>query len=148
MIRLRYTETGRVHKDFHRVTNGTIAYLRTHYGEEFLDETFKRMAHDVYRSIWEDIKRGDCTQLVDHWRYYFDREGGEYAIDQRGDVIRMMVGRCPAIAYLEERGIEIDPAFCRQTIVINAALSEGSPFIIETEVLGHGRCIQTIRRRP
>jgi len=145
---LRYKETGQVHKDFHRVTNGTIAYLRKKYGEEFLDETFRCMAHDVYRSIWEDLKRGDCSQLLDHWRYYFDREGGEYAIEHHGEVIRMTVIRCPAIAHLEEQGIEIDPAFCRQTTAINAALAEDSPFQIETEVLGGGRCVQTIRRKP
>ena len=58
----------------------------------------------------------------------------------------MTVQRCPAIAYLQGRGIEIDPAFCRQTVVLNAALAEGTPFDIVTEVLGGGRCVQTIRR--
>ena len=48
---VRYRETGEVHIDFHRSTNGTIAYLRTNYGRAFLDETFRRMAHDVYRQF-------------------------------------------------------------------------------------------------
>jgi hypothetical protein len=59
----------------------------------------------------------------------------------------MTVRRCQAVAYLESRGIPIDPAFCRQTTVVNAALAEGSPFEVATEVLGGGRCVQTIRRR-
>jgi hypothetical protein len=127
---MRYQETGEVHLDFHRTMNGTIAYLRKTHGEAFLDEVLRRTAWDVYRSIYDDLKRGDPEQLV-------ERKDGE---------IRMTVKRCPAIAYLQERGIEIDPAFCRQTVVVNAALAEGTPFEIDTDVLGGGQCVQTIVR--
>ena len=144
---MRYTETGEVHMGFHRGLNGTIAYLRKKYGEKFLDETFRRMAHDVYRSIREDLQGGYVRQLVEHWRYFFEREGGDFTIEERPDEVRFSVSRCPAISYLQSKGIEIDPAFCRQTIVINRALAEGSPFQIDTEVLGGGRCLQTVRRK-
>jgi len=145
---MRYKETGQVHLEFHRTTNGTIAYLRERYGEAFLEEAFRRTARDVYRAIHNDLKRGDPEQLLEHWSYYFDREGGEYQIDRHEDEIVMTVTRCPAIAYLESQGIEIDPAFCQQTVVINETLGEGSPFEITTQVLGGGRCVQTIRRKP
>ena len=144
---MRYRETGEVHMDFHRTTNGTIAYLRKTYGQDFLDETFGRTARDVYRSIREDLHRGDVEPLIEHWAYFFEREGGDYTIERDGDDVRMTVRRCPAVAYLQDKGIEIDPAFCRQTVVINAALAEGSPFEIDTQVLGGGRCVQTVRRR-
>ena len=143
---MRYRETGEVHMDFHRTTNGTIAYLRTQYGQDFLDGVFRRTSHDVYRAIHEDLKSGDPEHLVEHWQYFFDREKGEYEIEREGDDIRMTVTKCPAIAYLKNRGIEIDPAFCRQTVVVNEALAEGSPFEITTDVQGGGRCVQTIRR--
>ena len=133
--------------DFHRTTNGTIAYLRKEYGERFLDEVLRKTARDVYRSIREDLQRGNPAQLVEHWSYFFDREGGKYTIEENGDEIRMTVTRCPAVAYLLSRGITPDPAFCRQTIAINAALAEGSPFDITTEITGQGQCVQTIRRK-
>ncbi len=145
---MRYQETGQVHRDFHRTTNGTIAYLREHYGEEVLDESFRRTAREVYKAIHNDLAAGDPEQLVEHWTWFFDREGGEYTLERDGDTIRFTVAVCPAIAYLQERGIAIDPAFCRQTTVINETLAEGTPFEITTEVLGGGRCVQTIRRRP
>jgi hypothetical protein len=145
-VTLRYRETGEVHLDFHRSMNGTIAHLRDAYGREFLDETFRRTARDVYRSIHEDLKRGDCSQLVEHWRHFFDREGGLYTVE-RGEEIRFVVHRCPAVGYLEARGIAVDADFCRQTVVVNETLAEETPFEIITEVLGHGRCVQTIRRR-
>ncbi len=145
---LRYRETGPLHRDFHRTTNGTIAYLRKRYGLGLLDEVFRRVAHDVYHSIHEDLKRGDPEQLVAHWRHFMRREKGRFAIRRRGDTIQMTVHECPAIAYLRGRGIPVDPAFCRQTIAVNEALSEATPFAITTEVLGEGRCVQTIRRRP
>jgi hypothetical protein len=146
---MRYRDTGQVHLDFHRTANGTIAYLRKAYGLEFLDEVLRRVACEVYRSIHEDLERGDPEQLIEHWTYYLDRERGDYAIERQPDLIRLTIRRCPAIAYLRERGIEPDPAFCRQTSVVNAALAEGSPFEITTEVIGDGRCVQTLRRvRP
>ncbi|MBM4030821.1 MAG: hypothetical protein FJ291_03450 [Planctomycetes bacterium] len=146
---MRYRDTGYVHLDFHRTTNGTIAYLRKAYGEGFLDEVLRRFAREVYRSIREDLQRGDPDQLVEHWTYYLDREGGDYAIERQPDVICLTIRCCPAIAYLRERGIEPDPAFCHRTSVVNAALAEGSPFEITTEVVGDGQCVQTLRRvRP
>jgi len=143
---MRYQETGQVHRDFHRTLNGTITYLRETHGQEFVDEIFRRTAHDVYRAIREDLARGDPEHLVEHWTYFFDREGGAYDLEREGDEIRFRVRRCPAIAYLEERGVEIDPGFCRGTVVLNEALAEGTPFEIATDVLGGGQCVQTIRR--
>jgi hypothetical protein len=144
---MRYRETGQVHLDFHRTTNGTIAYLRKKYGLRFLDAVFRRTAHDVYRSIHEDLKRGDPEQLVQHWQYFFDRENGRYRLERKRGAIRFTVRECPAVAYLRRSGLKVDPAFCRQTAVVNKALAEGTPFRIDTEVLGGGRCIQTIALR-
>ena len=56
---MRYRETGQVHMDFHRTLNGTIAYLRETYGVAFLDEVLRRTARDVYRSIRDDLERGE-----------------------------------------------------------------------------------------
>jgi hypothetical protein len=146
---MRYQETGQVHLDFHRTLNGTIAYLRKTHGQGFVDEVFRRTARDVYRAIHEDLKRGDPEHLVRHWTWFFDREGGQCEIERSGDEIRLVVRRCPAIAYLKERGLEVDPGFCRGTAVMNDALAEGTPFRITTEILGDGRCVQTVRRvRP
>ena len=144
---MRYRETGEVHLDFHRTLNGTIGYLREHYGPEFLDETFRRTARDVYRAIHDDLKQGDPEQLVEHWTYFFEREGGQYTLERKDGEIRFVVHQCPAIAYLQSRGIPVDEAFCRQTVVINDTFAEGTPFKITTEVLGGGECVQTIRGR-
>jgi predicted ArsR family transcriptional regulator len=145
---MRYRETGEVHLDFHRTTNGTIAYLRERYGRAVLDETFRRTAQEVYRAIHDDLKRGDPEHLVEHVTYYMAREGGACRVEREEGVIRLIVERCPAIAYLQRKGHAIDPEFCRQTVVMNEAWSEGTPFLITTEVLGDGKCVQTIRRRP
>lgn len=145
---LRYRESGEVHIDFHRSANGTIAHLRDTYGREFLDEIFRRTAENVYRAIRDALRSGgDPEQLVEHWTYFFEREGGQYTLERKDDEIRFVVQRCPAIAYLQSRGIEIDRDFCRQTVVINETLAKGTPFEITTEVLGGGTCVQTIRRR-
>ena len=143
---MRYRETGQTHMDFHRTTNGTITYLRQKYGQEFVDDVFRRTARDVYRAIREDLKHGNPEHLLEHWTYFFDREGGEYEVERSGDEIRFIVHRCPAIAYLQEKGLEIDPEFCRGTVILNEALGDGTAFQVATEVLGGGKCVQTIRR--
>lgn len=144
---MRYRETGEVHLDFHRSINGTFSHLRKTYGQDLLDDTFRAMARDVYRAIHDDLKKGDAEHLVEHWTYYFDRENGQYTLERKDGDIRFIVHRCPAIAYLQSRGIEINRDFCRQTVVVNDTLAEGTPFEITTEVLGDGKCVQTIRRR-
>jgi hypothetical protein len=85
--------------------------------------------------------------LVEHWQHSLDREGGEYTTTRLEDEIRMTVHRCPAYHYLKDHGIELDPMFRRQTVVLNEALAEGTPFEISTEILGPGSYVQTIRRR-
>ncbi len=143
---MRYKEKGQIHPDFHRTTNATIAYIRGKYGLEFLDEIFRNTASNVYRAIHDDLKKGNPEHLLEHWCYFFDRENGEYSIQRSRDEIRVDVHRCPAVDHLEKKGITIDPAFCRQTQMINEALAQDTPFEIETVVLGCGRCVQTVRR--
>ena len=144
---VRYRETGAVHLDFHRTTNGTIAYLRQRYGVEFLDEILRRTARDVYRAIRADLMAGNPEHLLEHWTYFLTREGGQFTVERSGTEIRVTVHRCPAAAYLRARGIPLDPAFRRQTTVLNEALGAGTPFEVTTEVIDDLRYIQTIRKR-
>lgn len=145
---MRYRDTGEVHLDFHRTTNGTIAYLRERYGVAFLDEVLRRTARDVYRAIRADLQAGNPEHLLEHWTYYLTREGGKFTVERTPTEIRVTVDRCPAAAYLQQRGIPLDPAFRRQTTVLNEALGDGTPFEVTTEVIDDLRYIQTIRRRP
>ncbi len=134
--------------DFYRTLNATISYIAERYGEDFLKKTFRMMAHDVYRSIREDLRKGDPKQLIEHWAYYFDRENGEYEICRQGDEINFKVNKCPAIRYLQEQHINISPHFCSQTVEVNKALAEDTPFEIITKITGRGSCRQVIRKRP
>lgn len=144
---MRYRETGQVHMDFHRTTNGTIAWLRQRYGVAMVDEVLRRTAQDVYRAIRDDLMAGNPEHLVEHWTYFLEREGGEFTVERTGDEIRVVVHRCPAADYLKRKGIALDEAFRRQTTVLNEALCEGTPFEIETEVLDDLRYTETVRRR-
>jgi hypothetical protein len=144
---MRYKETGDVHLDFHRTMNGTISYLRQRYGIEVLDEILRRTAQDVYREIRADLMEGNPEHLLEHWTYFLTREGGQFTVERTDDEIRVTVLRCPAAAYLRERGIPLDPEFRRQTTVLNEALGAGTPFEVTTEVIDDLRYIQAIRKR-
>lgn len=144
---MRYREIGQVHLDFHRSTNGIIAWLRKTYGVEMVDEVLRRTARDVYRAIREDLMAGNPEHLVEHWTYFLEREGGEFTVEREDNAIRVAVHRCPAANYLKGKGVALDEAFRRQTTVLNEALCEGTPFEVITEILDDQRYTETVRRR-
>jgi hypothetical protein len=144
---MRYRDTGNLHLDFHRMTNGTITYLRERYGVAFLDEVIRRTARDVYQSLRADLLAGNPEPLIEHWTYYLEREGGDFSVERKDGEVRVNVHRCPAAGYLRECGLIPDPAFRRQTTVLLDALCEGTPFNVSTEVHDELRYTLTLHRR-
>ncbi len=145
---LRYREAGELHKDFHGSMNAAVEYVGRRYGREGLREVFKATAQRVYRSIYEGLKRGDWNELLEHWRYFMEREGAEFSIEVTDTEAVMTVRRCPAVAHLRKLGMTPSEFFCDQTVLLNEAWCEGTPFEAVTEVTGDGSCTQIIRKRP
>ena len=145
---MRYVDSGNVHKDFHLATNTTIRYVLEHYGEEFLRELFRRTAQQVYRDIYEHLQQGDPRPLREHWEYYYTREGGEYSVTEQEGGFEFEVHDCPAVRHLKERGVEVTDSFYLQDVLLNDGWSQGTPFEIETEILGEGRYRMTVSRTP
>ncbi|MGB3815029.1 MAG: hypothetical protein WA950_17565 [Shinella sp.] len=145
--RLRYAEEGELHLDFHGANNTTIDYVLKTYGAEALEEIFRKVGHDVYRAIREDLERGDSAQLVAHWRHFFDREQCDYDIEIGQDEIVLTVLRCTAWHHVAKLVGSPSPHFCDQTISTNRAMAAGSPFSLETVITGPGSCRQVLKRR-
>ena len=144
---MRYRETGELHKDFHASMNGTLEYVGSRYGRDALRKLFRTTAHRVYRSIYEKMKAGDLSELVEHWRYFMDREGADYSLEVTEEMVIMKVRQCPAVAHLHKLGLTPSKYFCDQTVLLNEAWCEETPFEAITEITGDGSCVQTIRRR-
>lgn len=144
---LRYQETGNTHLDFHGALNTTIDFIVDNYGTEVLHEIFGRVGRDVYADLRAHLLAGDSGELVKHWRYFFDRENGDYDIEVGADEIVLTVNRCPAYAHVQKIAPKVSEHFCDQTIKTNEALADGSPFTISTEITGEASCRQVIRRR-
>ncbi len=143
---MRYRDSGEVHKDFHGTLNTTVDYVVEHYGEDALREIFSKVGKDVYRSIHEKLKNGDASELIEHIRYYFDREGAVYNLEAGPDEIVLEVLECPAVKQVRALGLTLSPYFCRQTIDVNAAMCDGTPWRTSTEILGCGHCRQVFRK--
>lgn len=144
---LRYQDDGNVHMDFHGATNATIDFVIDKFGVDALHQILFKVGKDVYRDIDAHIKSGDVAELVKHWRYYFDREDADYDIDINDDEIVLTLRKCPAYHHVKQIHPKVSPHFCDQTIKVNEAWAEGSPFTIDTEIVGEGSCRQVIRRR-
>jgi hypothetical protein len=144
---LRYRETGELHKDFHGSMNTAVEYVGSRYGREGLRVVFGKTAQRVYRSIYEGLKRGDWNELVEHWRYFMDREGANYTLSITNEAVVMTVKICPAVAHLRKLGMTPSKFFCDQTVLLNEVWCEGTPFEAVTEITGEGSCVQTIRRK-
>jgi len=145
--KLRYAEEGEVHLDFHGATNTTVDFIIGKFGLEALNEIFRKVGKDVYRSIHEDLIAGDTEQLVAHWRHFFTRENCDYDIDFGDEEIVLTVRRCTAWHHVAKLVGTPSAHFCDQTSRTNEAMAEGSPFGIETTITGPGACRQLIRRR-
>ncbi len=144
---LRYNEGGNVHMDFHGAANTTIDFIVDRFGIGALHEIFRRVGEDVYKDIRGHLMAGDRDELVRHWRHFFDRESADYDIAVTEDEVVLTVRRCPAWHHVLAIAGGVSPHFCDQTIVTNAAMSDGTPFAVETVVTGPGACRQVIRRR-
>ena len=144
---LRYETKGEVHKDFHRLLCTTLHYLEDNFGKEAVDEVVRRTAKDVYRTIHETLKSGDCMELCEYWKYYLEREGGLFDIECSQDGVSLTVYECPAQKRLSELGEKPDAAMCRATEVFDNALAEGSPFSVSLFRTGDFSCVQRFCRR-
>jgi hypothetical protein len=146
---MRYGETGEIHKDFHVSTNTTVHFILERYGREFLKELMRRTAQDVYRDIYGHLKAGDWSALLEHWKHFHEREGGEscFTYTGTGDALVFHVLDCPAARHLLDKGIEVTDEFRLPDILMNEAWSEGTPFLIQTEVIGPTEYRQTVTRR-
>jgi hypothetical protein len=146
-IDMRYRETGEVHKDFHLTTETTVQFVLKKYGIGFLRELFRRTAQNVYKDIYEHLKKGDYEPLLEHWSYFYEREGGEFTLNRGKDEVVFHVLRCPSIEHLKARGVEVKDSSYLPTILLNDGWSEGTPFKIDTLVKGEGEYDCVIRRR-
>lgn len=144
---LRYNEVGNVHMDFHGAANTTIDFIVRRFGIDAMHQIFRQVGQDVYQDIRRHLMAGDANELVKHWRYFFEREDGDFDIVVRDDEIVLTVRRCPAWHHVAKIAGSVSANFCDQTIVTNAAMAEGTPFAVETSVTGPGACRQVIRRR-
>ncbi|MFA7174092.1 MAG: hypothetical protein WC340_11915 [Kiritimatiellia bacterium] len=145
---LRYQEQGELHMDFHANMNATVEYIGSRYGQEALRDLFRATAHNVYRSIYEKLKAGDWSELIEHWQYFMEREGADYSLGVKDDMVVMQVRQCPAVAHLHKLGLKPSEFFCDQTVLLNEAWCEGTPFEAVTEITGDGSCVQRILLRP
>ena len=144
---LRYQEEGNVHLDFHGAVNTTIDFIVARYGVEVLHEIFARVGKDVYADLRRHLKEGDLNEMVRHWRHFFARENADFDIAVSEDEIVLTVRRCTAYHHVAKISPSVSAHFCDQTIKVNEAIAEGTPFSIDTEITGPGACRQIIRRR-
>ena len=145
--KLRYSDQGNIHMDFHGATNTTIEFIIKNYGIEIMNDIFFKVGKDVYKDLRMHIKNGDIEVLAEHWQHYFGREGADFDIDIKNDEIILTVHRCTAYEHVKKITGFVSPHFCDQTIKTNEALAEGTAFSIDTEILGEASCRQIIRRR-
>jgi predicted ArsR family transcriptional regulator len=139
---LRYKSQGEVHKDFHRLFCATCRYLTENYGASAAKTVIGAMAKDVYKTMHEALKKGDCDELCKYWEHYLTREGGVFAIEKTDAAVRLTVQDCPAQRHLQSLGESPDSVMCEATEAFNEALTEGSPYKSVVTRTGEFSCVQ------
>jgi len=143
---LRYRFGGELHRDFHASILDGYNYVKDTYGEEAVREVMGNFARGVHRSMHEKLAKGDSSELVEFWRYYIGREGGDFSVEKTADGGAVLtVRKCPALEYLEKRGVAGGEGLCAATRLFNEELAKGTPFVIETTCDGKS-CRQTLKK--
>ena len=146
-VGIRYVCTGEVHKDFHASTLDCVNYLLDNYGEDAARRVLDKTGKEVYRQMHGRLVAGDTSELLEWWRYYIEREGGKFDIDEQADgTATLTVHDCPALRHLEARGIPGGRRLCAATRILNEAFCSGSPYEIVVEETGGRSCRQELRR--
>lgn len=144
---LRYESQGELHRDFHASSVDGVSYLLDNYGEEALAEVLENVGTKVYAQLHAKLAAGDKSELVAWWRYYMDREGGDYAIEETADGAVLTVNTCPALKHLEKIGVAENGRMCLATRLLNAGFCKDTPFEITVEKTGAYSCRQVLRRK-
>lgn len=144
---MRYKDTGNLHMDFHGAVNTTINYIVTNFGMDAVRKIFFNTGRDVYKSIREKLAKGDTSELLEHWNYYFSREKGKFRVVHEKEKVLLYVDECPAVRHVKKLGLEISSYFCEQTDYTNKGICNGTDFEITTVKTGECSCLQTLRRR-
>lgn len=144
---LRYESGGELHRDFHASILDGVNYVRDNYGEEALREILFETGTKVYKTLHEKLVAGDPSELVAWWRYYMDREGSAYTLEETAEGAVLTVSDCAALKHLENRKIPGGCALCDATRILNDAFCAGSPYEIVLAATGGRSCRQTLRRR-
>ena len=143
---LRYASEGELHRDFHASILDGANYLLDNYGEEALREVLFKTGTEVYKTLHEKLVAGDPSELLAWWRYYLDREGADYTLEETDGGAVLTVADCPALKHLEGRGVPGGKGLCRTTRILNEAFCSNSPYVIILEETGDRSCRQILRR--
>ncbi len=144
---MRYCSGGEVHLDFHGSTYTALRFLLDHYGMAAVDEVLDATGQKVYRAMHERLVRGDTSELLCFWRYYFGREQAGFTLTENADGGAVLELReCPALRQLRKERLGDRDLLCHATERLNAAWCDGSPFEIVVECTAKG-CRQTLRRK-
>ena len=144
---LRYRSGGELHRDFHASILDGANYVRDNYGEDALREVLFNTGTKVYRTIHEKLAAGDPSELIAWWRYYLDREGTDYSLEETTDGAVLTVKDCAALKHLEARKIPGGKGLCAATRILNEAFCSGSPYEIGLEEMGDFSCRQVLRKK-
>ena len=146
--KLRYESGGELHRDFHASILDGANYVRSNYGEEALREVLFNTGTKVYKTLHEKLVAGDPSELIAWWRYYLDREGSDYTLEETATGAVLTVKDCAALKHLENRKIPDGKGLCAVTRILNEAFCSGSPYEIVLEETGDHSCRQVLRQKP
>jgi len=143
---LRYRSGGELHRDFHASILDGYNYVRDNYGEEAIREVVAAFARGVYRTMHEKLAAGDPSELLEYWRYYMSREGGDFTIEETANGAVFSVRGCPALGHLQARKVDGGAGLCALTRLFNEELTRDTPYEIVQSCV-NGVCRQTLRKR-
>jgi hypothetical protein len=131
--KMRYRDTGELHRDFHLGTNTTIDFIMEQYGPGFLLELCRRTTQKVYKDIYQQLQQGNSSALIEHLQYYLGRESGVFEINTGQDQISVNVSKCPMLSHITSNGEILSPGIGDFLSDFYGSWGENTPFTITVD---------------
>ena len=99
------------HRDFHSILNMCIDYIGEHYGREALHEVLARYTRNVYRPVYDAVKKTGLAAIADKIRDTYRREKAEEDLELKltDNRLEVTIRRCPAVTHLHNTGRKVSP---------------------------------------
>lgn len=131
----RASDNRYLHKDFHGVLSGGMAYLEETYGLEAVHAFLRRFVDEYHAPLKAAIRARGLPPLREYLEEIFRIEEADFTIEATPGRLEIHLAANPAILHIRRRGYPMKPSFHETSDFLYKVLCEDTPLSFSTQRL-------------